>query len=64
MDKKKRSGFAVMCGLIGMVKPLAGFMTIAVIMGIIGHLMAIFITVFGAMAVLNVLGIKIHFHWA
>lgn len=61
MDKKKRSGFAVMCGLIGMVKPLAGFMTIAVIMGIIGHLMAIFITVFGAMAVLNVLGIKIHF---
>ena len=22
MDKKKRSGFAVMCGLIGMVKPL------------------------------------------
>ena len=52
MDKKKRSGFAVMCGLIGMVKPLAGFMTIAVIMGIIGHLMAIFITVFGAMAVL------------
>ena len=61
MDKKKKSGFAVMCGLIGMVKPLAGFMTIAVIMGIIGHLMAIFITVFGAMAVLNVLGIKIHF---
>lgn len=61
MEKKKRSGFAVMCGLIGMVKPLAGFMTIAVIMGIIGHLMAIFITVFGAMAVLNVLGIKIHF---
>ena len=61
MDKKKRSGFAVMCGLIGMVKPLARFMTIAVIMGIIGHLMAIFITVFGAMAVLNVLGIKIHF---
>ena len=35
MDKKKRSGFAVMCGLIRMVKPLAGFMTIAVIMGII-----------------------------
>lgn len=61
MDKKKKSGFAVMCGFIGMVKPLAGFMTIAVIMGIIGHLMAIFITVFGAMAVLNVLGIKIHF---
>ena len=61
MEKKKRSGFAVMCGLIGMVKPLTGFMTIAVIMGIIGHLMAIFITVFGAMAVLNVLGIKIHF---
>lgn len=55
---KKRSGFSVMCGLIGMVKPLSGYMIIAIIMGLLGHLSAIFITVFGAFAILNVLGIK------
>lgn len=55
---KKRSGFSVMCGLIGMVKPLSGYMIIAIIMGLFGHLSAIFITVFGAFAILNVLGIK------
>lgn len=55
---KKRSGFSVMCGLIGMVKPLSGYMIIAIIMGLLGHFSAIFITVFGAFAILNVLGIK------
>lgn len=55
MDKR-RSGFKVMCGLIGMVKPLAGFMVMAIIMGVIGHLTAIFITVFGAIVVLDVSG--------
>ena len=55
---KKRSGFSVMCGLIGMVKPLSGYMIIAIIMGLLGHLSAIFITIFGAFAILNVLGIK------
>lgn len=55
---KKRSGFSVMCGLIGMVKPLSDYMIIAIIMGLLGHLSAIFITVFGAFAILNVLGIK------
>lgn len=55
---KKRSGFSVMCGLIGMVKPLSGYMIIAIIMGLLGHLSAIFITVFGAFAILNVLEIK------
>lgn len=55
---KKRSGFSVMCGLIGMIKPLSGYMIIAIIMGLLGHLSAIFITVFGAFAILNVLGIK------
>ena len=33
---KKRSGFSVMCGLIGMVKPLSGYMIIAIIMGLLG----------------------------
>ena len=51
----KRSGFKVMIRLIGLVKPLAGFMILAVIMGLIGHLCATFITVFGGFAVLHIL---------
>lgn len=53
----KRSGFGVMARLIGLVKPLTGYMTLAVFMGLVGHLCAAFITVFGGFAVLNLLGI-------
>ena len=42
---KNRNGFQVMLGLIGMIKPLLGVMCIAIIMGCIGNLMAIFITI-------------------
>lgn len=52
----KRSNFNVMMRLIGLVKPLAGFMILAVTMGIIGHLCASFITIFGGYAVLDILG--------
>ncbi len=52
---KKRSGLVVMARLIGLVKPLAGFMVLAILMGLIGHLCAAFITVFGGYAVLNLL---------
>lgn len=55
---KKRGGFNIMMRLIGLVKPLAGYMLLAVIMGIIGHLCAAFITVFGGYAVLDVLGFE------
>lgn len=54
----RRSGFKVMTGLIGLVKPLAGFMALAVFMGLIGHLCASFITIFGGYAVLDLLGAK------
>ena len=54
---KRRSGFAVMARLVCLVKPLAGFMLLAVIMGLAGHLCASFITVFGGYAVLGLLGI-------
>lgn len=50
-----RSGFQVMARLIGLVKPLAGYMILAIAMGLIGHLCAAFITVFGGYAVLDVL---------
>ena len=51
----KRSGFNIMARLIGLVKPLTGYMILAVTMGLIGHLCAAFITVFGGYAVLHVL---------
>lgn len=51
----KRNGFQVMCRLIGLVKPLAGYMFLAVMMGLAGHLCAAFITILGGYAVLGVL---------
>ena len=51
----KRSGFKVMARLVGLVKPLTGYMLLAILMGLIGHLCASFITVFGGFAVLCVL---------
>ena len=50
-----RSGFKVMSRLIGLVKPLTGYMILAITMGLIGHLCASFITVFGGYAILHVL---------
>ena len=55
---KKRSGFAVMAKLIGLVKPLTGYMILAIFMGLLGHLCASFITIFGGYAVLEVLDIE------
>ncbi|SCH33682.1 Probable ABC transporter ATP-binding protein HI_0664 [uncultured Ruminococcus sp.] len=52
---KKRSGFKVMSRLIGLVKPLAGYMLLAIFMGLVGHLCAAFITIFGGYAVLEAL---------
>ena len=51
----KRSGFQIMARLIGLVKPLSGYMVLAITMGLIGHLCAAFITVFGGYAILYVL---------
>lgn len=48
---KMRSGFQVMKRLIGLVKPLAGYMILAIIMGLTGHLAAAFITILGGYAV-------------
>ena len=52
----KRSGFNIMMRLIGLVKPLAGYMLMAIAMGLIGHLCATFITVLGGFAVVSLLG--------
>lgn len=53
---RKRSNFAVMKNLIHLVKPLTGYMILAILMGLLGHLCASFITIFGAFGVLQVLG--------
>lgn len=52
----KRSGFTVMTRLVGLVKPLTGYMILAITMGLVGHLCAAFITIFGDFAILNALG--------
>ena len=56
----KRRGFNVMSRLVGLVKPLTGYMLLAITMGLIGHLCATFITVFGGFAVLHIL----HLEWS
>lgn len=52
---KRRSNVVIMGRLIGLVKPLAGFMVLAICMGLIGHLCAAFITILGGYAVLDLL---------
>ena len=56
----KRNGFVVMARLIGLVRPLTGYMVLAILMGLAGHLCATFITVFGGLAVLRLLDLQ---HW-
>ena len=56
---KKRSNLMVMLKLIGLVKPLTGYMLLAILMGLVGHLCAAFITVLGGYAVLNYLGFEL-----
>ncbi len=58
---KRRSGFTVMLRLVGLVKPLTGFMVLAICMGLIGHLCATFITVLGGYAVLELVGVETPF---
>ena len=42
---KQRSGYKVMLSLIKLVKPLTLYMILAILMGLIGHLCASFITI-------------------
>ena len=54
---KNRSNISICANLVKLVKPLTGVMILAVTFGVIGHLAAIFITVTGVYALLNLLGI-------
>ena len=53
---KRRSGWAVMARLVVLVRPMVGYMLLAISMGLAGHLCASFITILGGYAVLDVLG--------
>lgn len=53
---KKRNHWKLMLQLSGLVKPLSGYMILAVLMGLAGHLCATFITVFAGFAMLVGLG--------
>lgn len=55
--KRKRSSLKIMARLIKLVKPLAGFMVLAVILGVTGFLCAIQITVAGSLTLLTAAGI-------
>ena len=46
-----------MAQLVGLVKPLSGYMILAILMGLAGHLCAAFITIGAGYALLNALGI-------
>lgn len=52
---KQRSGFSVMARLVGLVRPLVGYMLLAIAMGLLGHTCAALITVFGGYALLELL---------
>lgn len=56
---KKRSNLEIMAKLIGMVRPLLGYMILAITLGLIGHLLASFITLFAGYAALKVWGFQV-----
>lgn len=51
--KRKQSGLRIMSRLIVLVKPLSGFMCLAVLLGVLGFLCAIQITVEGSLTLLT-----------
>ena len=58
----KRSGFGVMMRLVGLVRPLIGYMILAIFMGLCGHLAATFITILGGYSLLTVLEVGWSMH--
>lgn len=55
---ERRSSIKIMTGLIKLIRPLILFMLLAVIMGCLGNLAAIFITVLGGYGMLSAAGIE------
>lgn len=53
---KKRGNLKLCLQLAGLVKPLSGYMILAILMGLAGNLCATFITILGGYAILGLLG--------
>lgn len=54
--KKRRSGLQIMRQLIVLVKPLTGVMLLGILLGVIGYLCAIFLTILGAAGIIKGIG--------
>lgn len=54
---KRRSGIQIMGKLIGLIRPLMHVMAVAIFLGVIGYLCAIFLTVLAGAGILQVMGI-------
>lgn len=50
----RRSGIQVVAGLIGLVKPMLLIMLLAILMGVMGNLASIFLTILGGEALLHI----------
>lgn len=59
----KKSGFRIMYDLIELVRPLWIWMIAAVVLGVLGFLCSIMITVFGAIGIIKVLGYSVSMNW-
>lgn len=56
---KKRSNFQIAVRLMGLVRPLTGYMLLAITFGVAGHLCATLIPIFGGVAFLDLLGVQV-----
>lgn len=56
-NTKHRSPFAIAARLIVLVRPMLSIMLAAIVMGVIGHFCATFITIFGGFALLTAAGL-------
>ncbi len=52
-QRKRRKGIVIMGRLIGLVRPLLPFMCLAVLMGVLGYLCAIFLTIIAGYGILH-----------
>ena len=53
---RRRSNFSIMARLVGLTRPLLPVMALAIVLGVLGFLAAIFLTVFAAYGLLNATG--------
>lgn len=58
---KPKSNIRIMLKMMRLVKPLTGFMILAIFTGVLGFLCAIFIPVYGSMAIGTMIGYSSHF---